>query len=102
MRRADPSRRLLRALERAGDAAGLSIAWELVAARPWVSALFVGARHRLRGTAAASAALDAFLGVLPEANLALPGGHVADLTVNAEVDGGNALIDLTVLVIEDC
>lgn len=102
MRGPDPSRRLLRALERASDAAGARIAWEVLEARPWASALFVGARHRLRGTAPMGAALDAFLGTLGEEELLVPGGYVADLMVMAVAGNGAAVIDLAALVIADC
>jgi hypothetical protein len=80
----------------------------LVAAtsRPWCSATFIGAQHRLtlrladdaEGTRAGTLAA-----ALPDAEFALPGHIVADLAVDAvRSDGeGGALVDLAVLTIED-
>jgi hypothetical protein len=97
MRRTDPSRRLVRALERAGLAASVKIAWTLTASVPWASALFMGERHVLLGAAEATPALDAFLAALPEMDLPLPDGCVADLVVE-----GRRAITLRALVIDAC
>lgn len=47
----------------------------------WASATFSGARHEIVLNASASAALDAWLAALPEADLSLRGVLVADLGV---------------------
>lgn len=97
----DPTRRLIRALERAGNAAGVDIAWAPVTAAPWAAGLFVGARHRLHGLAAPGSALDTFLAALPEADLKLPGAHVADLMIEIDQGIDEVRIDARVLVIAD-
>lgn len=74
--------------------------------RPWCSATFVGAQHRLtlriEGEDAAACA-DRLTALLPEADLTLPGHIVADVAVDAIRDDGMGavLVDLAVLTIED-
>ena len=74
--------------------------------RPWCSATFIGAQHRvvihLSGDDALSHALSLVV-TLPEAELVIPGHVVADLTVDSISDTpeGGALIELAVLTIED-
>jgi hypothetical protein len=74
--------------------------------RPWCSATFIGAQHRLTlrleddpDQRRARALADA----LPEAELALPGHIVADLAIDTVGDdgAGGALIALAVLTIEE-
>jgi hypothetical protein len=96
----DYARRLARALERAGDAAGIDLAWTAEESHPWASALFVGARHTLVAVAPTSPALAAFLAALPEADLPILGGHVADLVVASEAADGTTRTRLTALTIE--
>lgn len=97
MRGFDSSRRLIRALDRAGTAAGVEIAWDMAASAPWVSALFVGERHVLMGRAAPGPARDRFLATLPNVEISLPGAYVVDLVIDQEAD---ATIIVRALVIE--
>jgi hypothetical protein len=94
---ADPTRRLLRALTRAGDAAGVSIAWEVAEAIPWASALFTGMRYRLTALAERDIRLEDFLAILPTAEVRVPGWYVADLFVRSS-DGE---IGAQVLLLEE-
>lgn len=75
---ADPARLLLRALRLSATAAGVDVAVEHEAETPWASATFVGAQHRVRVT---GEALDAWLAVLPEADLPVRGHLVASCKV---------------------
>lgn len=88
MRAPDFRRRLLRALDRAGTAAGVAIDWQSAEAFAWANGLFVGERHLLIGTGAASAALDRFLAALPETDLPIAGGCVADAVVTGVTSEG--------------
>ncbi len=89
----------------AGEGASL----EAASLRPWCSATFVGAQHRLTlrlAGADAFARADRLANGLPEAELSLPGHVVADLVVDAirigdGGDDGAVLIDLAALTIED-
>jgi hypothetical protein len=74
--------------------------------RPWCSATFLGAQHRLTmrfAGADAAARADRFAASVSEANLPIPGHLVADGTVDAirPQDDGSVLVDLAVLTIED-
>jgi hypothetical protein len=74
--------------------------------RPWCSATFVGAQHRLGlhlGGTDAAARADALAAALADQEFRLPGHIVADLVVEAvrhEGEAGSSL-DLAVLTIED-
>jgi len=74
--------------------------------RPWCSATFLGAQHRLTlridGEDVAACA-DRLAALLPEADLDLPGHIVADIVIDAIRDDGRGglLVDLAVLTIED-
>lgn len=74
--------------------------------RPWCSATFVGAQHRMRlrveGPDAAGRA-RAFAVRLPEAEFTLRGHVVAEATVDSLTvgHGGEAVLALAVLTIED-
>lgn len=86
----------------AGDGASL----ETATLRPWCSATFIGAQHRLTLRLAGADALrraDRLANGLPEAELSLPGHIVADLAVDGIRTGeeGTVLIDLAALTIED-
>lgn len=70
----------------------------------WASATFIGARHRVtlavRGEQAMERA-ELLRDALPEAEFAIPGHIVADLTVDqVEQDGDAAILTLCVLTIE--
>jgi hypothetical protein len=74
--------------------------------RPWCSATFLGAQHRMTlriGGVHALERADQFASVLPEAELPIPGHIVADLTVDAirPQEDGTVLLDLAILTIED-
>ncbi len=86
----------------AGDDTSLDAA----SLRPWRSATFIGAQHRLTLRLSgpdALARVDRLANGLPEAELSLPGHIVADLVVDAirTLDDGIVLIDLAALTIED-
>lgn len=74
--------------------------------RPWCSATFLGAQHRItmRVTGAeARSRADRLAAALPETELAIPGHIVADAAIDAirpQADGA-MLMDLAVLTIED-
>jgi len=72
---------LVRVLLASSVAAGCAAAlvdsdWER-----WASATFIGARHRVSVVASPSVALDAWIAALPDAEFAIAGHLVADLTV---------------------
>lgn len=67
----------------------------------WASATFNGARHRLTFRAPRSAALDAWIAALPEADLPLRGHLVADIEAVARRDLGDTIeLDLEALTVE--
>ena len=76
-----PSAILSRALCRAADAAGVRVEVVAASASDWASATFVGARHQMRLAASASPALDAWLALLPTADIVMPGHVLAELSV---------------------
>ena len=90
----DLAGRLLRALRWSAAAAGVAAELELEVATPWASATFVGAQCRV---AVSGNELEGWLAGLPEAELAVRGGFVADLVVERTVAG----VVLLVLVLED-
>jgi hypothetical protein len=74
--------------------------------RPWCSATFLGAQHRMTlriGGVHALEHADRLASILPEAEFPIPGHIVADLTVDAIrlQEDGTVLVDLAVLTIED-
>ncbi len=98
---ADRSRaELLRALER--HAAPFTVLSG--ASRDWASALFVGARHRLAlaldGDAAAERA-ERLRAALPETELDLRGGFVADLEAIVTWLGDRPVLGIEALTIEE-
>lgn len=106
-RKADPHERLIRALlDMAGEGTELLSA----ATRPWASATFQGSRHeatlRFSGGKADGRA-SAMAMHVPEAEFAIPGHIVADVSVDSRerfLDGEGqpyALLSLSALVIED-
>lgn len=89
-------------LAQAGDEADL----EDAGFRPWCSATFLGAQHRITLRLAGRGALaraDQLAMDLPEADLPLPGHIVADIAVDAirPQEDGTVLVDLAILTIED-
>jgi len=72
--------------------------------RDWASALFVGARHRLalalHGDAAASRA-ERLRDTLPDMELDLRGGFVADLQVMVALAGEPPVLGIEALTIEE-
>lgn len=100
MQPADAGRRLIRALQRAANAAGVEICWELLDTTPWNSALFVGERLALAGRSTPVPALDAFLAALPEMEFRLPGACVADLVIERPCASETCAFRLQALVIE--
>ncbi len=89
-------------LDRCGEGARLVEA----GFRPWCSATFIGAQHRLTfaiGDPDARIRADRLAAALPEAELSLPNHIVADLTVDGvrQDADGTVLIDLAVLTVED-
>lgn len=92
---------MVRALRGAALGAGCPVEISQSAWRRWASATFTGARHAITLSAPASAALDRWLGALPEAEFALSGHLVADLRVIAvqRIDG-RTQAELEVLTLE--
>lgn len=90
----DASRRLTAAIERSGDAAGLSMRIAEATSSPWASATFAGARHRVTLSAETTPRLAAWLKTLPEADLPMKDHLVADLTV-VTVDRGETRTSVT-------
>lgn len=104
-------------LEVAGSAASVVEA----SCRPWASATFLGARHRVSIRFSDDHALkaEAFANILPEAEFSIPGHIVADACVDAwerresvltdEADAnaacdtqrGETLLHLSILTVED-
>ncbi|WP_454885278.1 hypothetical protein [Sphingomonas oryzagri] len=72
--------------------------------RAWASGLFDGARHRiairLEGEDAAARA-EALAALLPEADLPIPRGFVADLQVTGRLEGEMVIVAIEALTIED-
>ncbi len=68
----------------------------------WASATFAGARHDLLLSATPSPALDAWIADLPEAEFALRGHLVADLTVESHSRVGDRVeLRIGVLTVEE-
>lgn len=68
----------------------------------WASVTFTGARHMLTLAAPASAAAERWIAALPEAEFALRGHLVADLSVEAvRRDADTVRIMLEILTVEE-
>ena len=94
----DAATQLARALERNGPGVTVS----RCEATPWASVTFAGARHRLTLEARATTGLDRWLAGLPDAEFALHGHLVADVTVTAiEHCDGRASVSIEALTVED-
>lgn len=91
-------RALLRhAAQRGIDLSIVSASWTR-----WASATFAGARHALLLTAPPSPALDAWIADLPEAEFALRGHLVADLTVESRTRVSDRVeLNIGVLTVEE-
>ena len=100
--RADPLPRLLHQLT---ARAGGQVQFLHVASRPWASALFQGRRHLVDMMLVgddANARADRFAAGLGEAEWALAGHFVADITVDArESNEQGVKLSLSALTIED-
>lgn len=102
MSAADVGVLLVRALERAGDAAGLTVAVTRHGWTRWASATFTGARHELALDLPAGAAAQAWLAALPEAELTLRGHLVADLKlIRSTTANGQVALVIEALTVED-
>ena len=94
----DAATQLQRALERSGP--GVIVARH--DSTPWASVTFAGARHHLTIEAPLTAGLDRWLAALPEAEFALRGHLVADLTLaSIEHCEGRATVAIEALTVED-
>lgn len=91
VRRPDPVRQLLRALAEAAP----GFRFEHRDARPWSSATFEGARHRVAVAVDDANALALWLAGLPELELPMRGHYCADVAATAS--GGTAMLELLVL-----
>jgi len=78
--------RLLRALSLSAARRGVTITLLAAAERPWSSATFTGGRWTLT-LRLSGADVAAWLAILPEEDLPLPGQIVADMVVLATEDG---------------
>lgn len=79
----DCARALVHALTRSAAAQGCAVTVTDQGWRRWASATFAGARHRLGVSGTPSAAFDAWLSRLADAELSVGGQLVADLGVTA-------------------
>lgn len=101
MRGPGPSALLQRAITTSARASAVEITIGSVHATDWASATFCGARHVIDGHAPATAAIDHWLAVLPEADLPLRGHLVADLVIaGAARDGARHCFTIEVLTVE--
>lgn len=93
---------LERALPRHAAQRGIDLSIVSASWTRWASATFAGARHALLLTATPSSALDAWIADLPEAEFALRGHLVADLTVESRTRIGDRVeLNIGVLTVEE-
>jgi hypothetical protein len=93
---------LIRALRGQATAAGVTMHVESIACTPWASATFVGTLHRLTVAAVAVPGLRDWIDGLPEAEFAMRGHIVADLSVESiEMVGDREHVTLEVLTLID-
>jgi hypothetical protein len=98
----DAATLLVRSLEADSLRAGCPVRMTESGWTRWASATFSGARHELGLEAPASAALDAWLEALPEADLPLRGHLVADIVVaGISRADGMATIAIEALTVEE-
>jgi hypothetical protein len=89
-------------LARAIEASGPAVTVARHEASGWASATFSGARHRLTIEARATTGFDRWLAALPEADFALRGHLVADVTVGSvEKSEGRARVVIEALTVEE-
>lgn len=93
---------LTRALTASAEAVGCPVAVIAADGSRWASATFTGARHMLRLSAPPSPGLIAWIAALPEAEFALRGHLVADLSVAAVRHASAEItIELEILTVEE-
>lgn len=98
----DAATLLMRALTASADRAGCPVEIQATEWTRWASATFTGARHTLKLSAPPSPALTAWIAALPEAEIALRGHLVADLSVVAARHAGDAItVELEILTVEE-
>lgn len=98
----DAATLLARALTAGAEAAGCPVEIANADWTRWASATFAGARHMLRLSAPPSPALIAWIAALPEAEFALRGHLVADLSVAAVRHAGDIItMELEILTVEE-
>jgi hypothetical protein len=69
-------------------------------AKPWHSATFAGARHVFEIECDNVAAVDGFAAAISEADIAIPGGFVADVAVTAVLAGTPCRVTVEALTID--
>jgi len=98
----DAATLLGRALTANAEAAGCPVAVQSADWTRWASATFTGARHMLSLSAPPSPELTAWIAALPEAEIALRGHLLADLSVVAARHARDTItIELEVLTVEE-
>lgn len=101
-RGAEVEAQLARVLLASATTAGVVVEIEQHRSRPWASATFVGAQHRLTLAATPEPRQGEWVAGLAEAEFALRGHVVVSLEVERPADGeGDGRIALSVLTIED-
>lgn len=99
----DAGTQLERALVRSAADAGIVLVVISADWTRWASVTFTGARHRFMVAAQPSAALDAWLASLPEAEFRLRGHLVADVAMASDIRASEqAEVTLEALTVEDC
>jgi len=98
----DATTQLERALVANAEATGCAVAIAEADLTRWASVTFAGARHMLTLTGGACPALSRWIAALPEAEFALRGHLVADLSVEAvRREGAEVTVMLEVLTVEE-
>ena len=98
----DAATLLMRALLDSAEQGGCTVTSITSDLTRWASVTFTGARHLLTLAARASPTLDAWLTGLPEAEFALRGHLVADVSVESvHREGDAATVLLEVLTVEE-
>jgi len=98
----DAATQFERALLASAQAADCAVAIIEADLTRWASVTFNGMRHMLTLKGAASPALSRWIAALPEAEFALRGHLVADLSVEAvRREGAEATVMLEVLTVEE-
>jgi hypothetical protein len=98
----DAATQLERALLASAGAAECPLAIIEADLTRWASVTFTGARHMLTLAGRASAALTRWVDALPEAEFALRGHLVADLSVEAvRREGSEVRVMLEILTVEE-